>query len=303
MIKKYIHSTFLGEILIFKLHQLECIIMPKIISDETAVKRYFKKITGKELNLENPETFIEKINWYKLNDRNPLMIKCADKVGLREYVSQNGFGEYLNECYGIYDNVKKINIHALPKRFVMKAAHGSHMNIIVKDIDLVNWKKASIIMKNWLKQDIYWGGREWVYKEIPKRIIIEKYLEDDSGELRDYKIFCFNGVPKFVQVDIGRFGHHTRNFYNLEWEFLDICDEVGCNPELKIIKPHSFVKMIEIAKVLSKPFQFVRVDFYEVNKKPYIGEMTFFHMGGNTGIKSEKWEKTIGSYWKLIKKS
>ena len=303
-IKEFVRTSFLGGILIAKLHQIEGIVLPRIIPDEVAVKRYFKKVTGKELDLENPTTFVEKINWYKLNDHNPLMVKCADKVGLRDYVSENGYGEYLNDCLGVFDDVADIDVSKLPQCFVMKAAHGSHMNIIVKDKDSVNWKKYFIVMKNWLKQDIYWGGREWVYKDIPKRIIIEKYLEDETGELRDFKMFCFNGVPKFVQVDIGRFGeHHVRNFYDLNWNLLDITDDVGNDPTLKVSKPLSLDKMVEIAQTLSKPFQFVRVDFYEVNTKPYVGEMTFFHMGGNTGIKSEEWEKTIGGYWRLEKKN
>ena len=303
-IKEVVRTSFWGGILIAKLHQIEGIVLPRIISDEVAVKRYFKKVTGKELDLENPTTFVEKINWYKLNDHNPLMVKCADKVGLRDYVSENGYGEYLNDCLGVFDDVADIDVSKLPQSFVMKAAHGSHMNIIVKDKDAVNWKKNFIVMKNWLKQDIYWGGREWVYKDIPKRIIIEKYLEDETGELRDFKIFCFNGVPKFVQVDIGRFGeYHVRNFYDLDWNLLDITDDVGNDPTLKVSKPLSLDKMVEIAQTLSKPFQFVRVDFYEVNTKPYVGEMTFFHMGGNTGIKSEEWEKTIGGYWRLEKKN
>lgn len=302
-IKELVRSTFFGEVLIAKLHQIEGAVLPRIIPDEVAVKRYFKKVTGKELDLENPTTFVEKINWYKLNDHNPLMVKCADKVGVRDYVSENGYGEYLNNCLGVYDDVADIDVSKLPQRFVMKAAHGSHMNIIVKDKDAVNWKKNFIIMKNWLKQDIYWGGREWVYKDMPKRIIIEKYLEDETGELRDFKMFCFNGVPKFVQVDIGRFGeNHIRNFFDLNWNFMDITDDVGYDRTLKISKPQSLGKMVEIAQKLSKPFQFVRVDFYEVNKKPYVGEMTFFHNGGNTGIKSEEWEKNIGEYWRLEKK-
>lgn len=302
-IKEFVRSSFFGEILIAKLHQIEGAVLPKLISDEVAVKKYFKKVTGKELDLENPVTFVEKINWYKLNDHNPLMVKCADKVGLREYALEKGYGEYLNDCLGVYDNVKDIDISELPQKFVMKAAHGSHMNIIVKDKSAVNWKKSFILMKNWLKQDIYWGGREWVYKDMPKRIIIEKYLEDETGELRDYKIFCFNGIPRFVQVDIGRFAkHHVRNFYDLNWNLLDITDDVGYDSTLNVSKPQALNKMIQISKTLSKPFQFVRVDFYEVNKKPYIGEMTFFHMGGNTGIKSEEWEKTIGGYWQLEKK-
>ena len=141
-IKEFVRSSFFGEILIAKLHQIEGAVLPKLISDEVAVKKYFKKVTGKELDLENPVTFVEKINWYKLINHNPLMVKCADKVGLREYALEKGYGEYLNDCLGVYDNVKDIDISELPQKFVMKAAHGLHMNIIVKDKSAVNLKRA-----------------------------------------------------------------------------------------------------------------------------------------------------------------
>lgn len=300
MIKDVIRSNFYGKLLIGKLHQVEGVLLPKIVPDKVAVKRHYKKETGKELNLANPLTFSEKMCWYKLYGRKPLMIKCADKVAVRKYVSDQGLDYTLNELYGIYSSVDEININKLPESFVLKAAHGSHMNIIVKNKEKENWKRNKALLNSWLKQNIYWSGREWVYRDIPHRIIAEKFLEDESGELRDYKFFTFNGIPRFVQVDTGRYaGNHVRNFYDLSWNLLDISDDVGYNPKAAVEKPDTFDEMIEIATLLSQPFQQVRVDLYEVNKKVVFGEMTYFHNGGVSKIKSNKWELIIGEMWEL----
>jgi hypothetical protein len=301
-IKDWVRSSFEGELLISKFHELEGFILPRVVSDETAVKKYYKNHTGKKLDLQNPITFSEKMNWYKLYGKLPLMVQCADKVAMRDYVADNGFGHCLNEIYGVYTNVKDIDISKLPTKFVIKAAHGTHMQIIVKDKNKINWKRETKMMKSWLRQDIYWRGREWVYKDIPHRIIVEKYLEDEFGELRDYKVFCFNGIPRFVQVDAGRYQNvHVRNYYDLDWKFLAISDDVRSDPDVVMKKPDSYAQMIAIAKQLSKPFQFVRVDFYEVAGKPYVGELTFFHNGGMARMEPDSWEKKIGDYWILVK--
>ena len=302
--KEKIRSDFIGEVLIYKYHDIQGKILPKFISDEKAIKKYYKSGTGKTLDLENPLTFCEKLNWYKLNDRNPLMTKCADKVGVREYVKENGYENCLNEIYGVYSDVNDIDVFNLPKKFVIKAAHGTHMQIIVTDKEKLNWKKAKIQIRNWLKQDIYWRGREWVYKDMPHRIIIEKYLEDESGGLKDYKFFCFNGTPKFVQVDIGRYKtQHYRNYYDLEWDLMNFTDDEALNnSDTYVEQPKSFDFMIKIAQDLSKPFQFVRVDFYEVDGKPYLGEMTFYDGGGMVNFIPDKWNKIVGDYWTLVKR-
>lgn len=299
-IKNCIRNAYYGEMMINILHGVEGFILPKIISDEDAVKRYYKKYTGKVIDLSNPKTFSEKMNWYKLNGRKPLMSQCADKVAMREYVIGKGCGEYLNEVIGVYSSVDEIDFTDLPDKFVAKAAHGTHMQIVVTDKSSISWKKAKKRMSGWLRQDIYWRGREWVYQDIPHRIIIEKLLQPKNGDLQDYKIFCFNGIPRFVQVDQGRYlGHHVRNFYNTEWCFLDISDDVGSDPNVNMEKPSSFNKMLEISKTLSEEFQFVRVDFYEMDGKPIVGELTFFHNGGLSRMEPEKWELIIGDYWEL----
>ena len=160
MVQKLLKKTFLGSLALSELHVLECFIMPRLISDERCIRRYYKKYSGKEPDLKNPVTFSEKLNWYKLNHRSGLMEKCADKVEVRDYVKEKGYGDTLNDIIGVYDNVRDIDIGKLPERFVLKAAHGSHMNIIVKDNkNEINWRRQRLMMRSWLRQDIYWPGR------------------------------------------------------------------------------------------------------------------------------------------------
>lgn len=301
MIKNLIKKSFWGRYLISELHYIESKIFPIFLSDEKAVKRFYRKKTGKELNLQEPHSFAEKLNWYKLNAKNPLMQKCADKYAVREYIKECGFEDLLNELYGVYEKVEEINLNELPERFVLKAAHGSHMNIVVQDKKEVNWLHAKKLMKSWLKQDIYWSGREWVYKNMPKRIIAEKYLEDETGELRDYKFFCFNGKPEFLQFDSGRLsGTHYRNYYDMEYNLLDITDNSSkINPSLVPTNRENFERMKEIASILAQPFQFVRTDFYVIGDKVFFGELTFFDGGGYSGFASEKDDYIFGEKWKI----
>lgn len=303
-IKSAIQSTWSGKYLVSILHCVQSKVMPLIINDERAVRSYYKKITGKELNLENPQTFIEKMNWLKLNCRMPLMQQCADKYAVREYVIEKGYGNHLNKLLGVYDNVGDIDIVNLPDRFVLKATHGSHMNIIVKDNKKdINWKRQRKMMRSWLHQDIYWCAREWVYKDIPRRIIAEEYLEDKYGELRDYKFFCFNGVPTYFQYDIGRFKtKQYRNYYDIEKNVLPISDGADSLPEEKPdFTDEQFNLMKEMATVLSDPFQQVRVDFYLVNDKVYFGEMTFFDGGGSTIFKPDEWNYKFSEKWTIMR--
>lgn len=306
-LKATIKKSFWGNYMISEYHVLMCKIMPKLMSDEKAVKKFYKKRFGKELDLKNPKTFAEKINWYKLNDRNPLMAKCADKVAVREYIEEKGYGDCLNEVYGVFDNVDDIDIDSLPNQFVIKAAHGSHMNYIVKDKKFFDWKHAKKMMKSWLRQDISWSGREWVYRNIPKRIIIEKFLEDESGELKDYKFFCFNGRPMYMECVSGR------NSQNYHITFFDMnmnrigasVEETSIDNKLEklSIENNIFMKMKNIAEVLAKPFQQVRVDFYFINNKIYFGELTFFPDGGSTFFLPDEWNYKFAENWIIMKNS
>ena len=158
-------------------------------------------------------------------------------------------------------------------------------------------------MKSWLKQDIYWSGREWVYKNLKKRLVVEKYLEDKSGGLLDYKFFCFNGKPRFMQLEVGRYtANNTRNFYDMDWNLMPFGKELEHNPNIEVEKPEGFEEMKEIAEKLSKPFSFVRVDLYQVGGKIYFGELTFFPAGGAPDFKPIEYNKIVGDMWDIGKK-
>lgn len=282
-------------------HILQCKLNPLLLNDEKAVKRYYrKKSGGLTVDLNNPVTFSEKQQWYKLYSNNPLMSQCADKSDVRQYIIDCGYEELLNEQYGVYESVKDIPINDLPKQFVLKAAHASGWNLIVKDKSKVNWKHEKGTMKLWLKQDIYWSGREWVYKNLKKRIVAEKYLEDESGGLLDYKFYCFNGKPVFLQLEVGRFtDKNTRNFYDMNWNIMPFGKGMPHDPNVSIPVPECFDYMKKIAEDLCKPFSYVRVDLYHVAGKVYFGELTFFPAGGAPDFVPSEYDKIVGDLWNI----
>ena len=302
-IKSKIRNNLYGLLLINKLHERENKRNLKKYSDEEQILRWYQSKSGGKLpNLNNPQTFSEKQQWYKLNDRKALMEKCADKYDVREYIKECGYESLLNEIYGIYDKVEDLPIAELPEKFVIKGTHGSGFNLIVKDKKAVQWKIWKKIMNSWLKQDISWSGREWVYKNLTHRLVVEKYLEDASGGLLDYKFFCFNGQPAFMQLEVGRYTeNNTRNFYDMEWNLLPFGKELEHNPNIIVEKPDGFEEMKAIAQKLSAPFSFVRVDLYQVGGKIYFGELTFFPAGGAPDFKPIEYDKIVGDMWDIGK--
>jgi hypothetical protein bacD2_21597 len=277
--------------------------MPRIISDEKAVDRYYRKHTnGRPANMRDPQLFSEKLQWYKLNARMPLMEKVANKYTVREYIKECGYEHLLNELFGVYKNVSEIHFNELPNQFVLKDTHGSGHNIIVRDKkQLCQWK-AKMMMHTWLHQSIAWSGREWVYQNMPRHIIAEKYLEDETGELRDYKFYCFNGEPRFMQLEVGRgTDHNTRNFYDMDWNLMPFGKELPHNPNINVTRPQMFDEMQKIAHDLCKPFQYVRVDLYQVCGKVYFGELTFFPAGGAPDFVPAEYDAVVGKMWKLVK--
>lgn len=272
------------------------------VSDEKKLRKLFKKRLNRELNLKNPVKYNDKIQWLKLYWRDPLATKCADKYEVREFISETIGDEYLNELIGVYDSVEEIDIQALPQSFVLKGTHGSGYNVICKDKDKMDWKKEFKKMRRWLRLSYYLEEREWVYKDIKPRIICEKYMEETNAEdLRDYKIFCFNGEPKLIQVDANRFNDHKRNYYDLDWNLLDISIDVPSDTDTIIDPPEKLSEMIELSKVLSKNFPHVRVDFYEVDQKIIFGELTFFHSSGFGQFNPAEYEIEWGNYLELPK--
>lgn len=275
----------------------------KKISDEELVKINYKAAFGKEIDMENPKTFYEKINWLKLHYRDDLMPILCDKYEVQEYLRSKGYGHFLNEIIGIWDNVDDFDEKKLPSRFVLKATHasGNGWSLIVKDKNTVAWRPFKMVMRQWLKQNIAWMGREWHYAEMKPRIICEKYLEDESGELRDYKFHCFNGIPRFVNVCIGRFsGHKQFLCFDENWQLLPFtCDSLHVADDFKLEKPENIEEMFNLAAELSKGFPYVRVDLYNVNGKIYFGELTFFDFAGFSGPYTYEAQKKIGE-WLLL---
>lgn len=270
------------------------------ISDEEFTKKLYYSSFGKYPNLENPQTFNEKLHWLKLNYRNELMVICSDKYKVREYLEKKGYGYLLNDLIGVYYSVNEIDINRLPEKFVLKGAHGSGWNLIVHDKNKIKWFPWRLVMKSWMKQNLYYYGREWNYRDIKPSIVCERYLEDSNGELIDYKFYCFNGQPKLIQVDIDRFGNHSANYYDDNWNYLNIQwgDEKSYR-DLK--KPINFEEMLEISKDLSSKFPHVRVDFYEVDGKLYLGELTFFSASGTARFQPDEYDSLVGSWLQLPK--
>ena len=272
----------------------------KIIPDNIYLKLRYKYYTGKKLNLKNPQTFNEKLQWLKLYDRNPLYTKLVDKYEVRKYIAETIGKEYLIPLIGVYNNVEEIDWESLPNQFVLKCTHGSGANIICSDKSKLDIEDAKKKLKKWMKKNWYWFGREWAYKNVRPRIVCEKYMVDESGtELKDYKIFCFNGEPKLIQVDYNRFSGHKRNLYDINWNYLPVSIKYPSYPNIIITKPKKLKEMLELARLLSKDYPHVRVDFYYVNNKIYFGEMTFYHGSGFEKFIPKEFEFKMGNLLKL----
>ena len=271
------------------------IINLKNYSDIEAVNKLYLEYSGKLPNIENPKTFSEKQQWLKLNYHNPLMTICADKHKVRAYLIEKGYESILSTIIGYYKTIDEFKTESLPNKFVLKASHGSGWNLIVKDKNLISWVPWKKIMQCWLDNNIFWSGREWPYKNMAHGIICEEYMEDESGQLMDYKFFCFNGNVKFVQANKGRGTEkHAQNFYDLYWKLLPFGKNLEPLPDVNIKQPICLEEMIAIAKDLSKGFPFVRVDLYEINGNIIFGEMTFFPKSGLPDFTPIEYDTIIG---------
>ena len=269
-----------------------------MIPDKLYITLQYRLRLGKKLNLKKPTLFNEKIQYAKLYYRNPNLKKLVDKYEVRGFVREKIGDKYLTKLYGVYDSVNEIPFEELPDKFVMKLTNGSSYNYICKKKDENTKKEIEYRFKKWMSVDFYMLGREWAYKNVKNRIICEELLETEGNEgLNDYKIFCFNGVPKIIQVDFSRFVNHQRNFYTPNWDFINEVVEYENDPNANIPKPTNLDEMLECAKVLSKGFPQVRVDFYDVDGRIVFGEMTFYHGAGYLHFRNPKFELKMGDYW------
>lgn len=263
--------------------------------DDVFLKNKFYENTGEILNIDKPKSYNEKLQWQKIHDRNPLYTKLVDKYEVRKYVEEKIGKEYLVPSYGIYNTFSDIDFNKLPKTFVLKATHDCGSVFICKNKDELDLKVLKKKMDAALKKNYYYYSREWPYKNVTPRIICEKYLENNDGELLDYKIFSFNGKPKLIQVHFDRFSGHKTNNYSLDWRFMDVEFSNYPSDRSKIIpKPAGLKEMIDLAAKLSEGLPQVRVDFYYVQNKIYFGELTFFHVGGMAPIKPKSFNLELG---------
>ena len=272
----------------------------KLVPDRIYLEHRYKKRMGKKLNLDPPVTYNEKLNWIKLYDRDPKYNKLVDKLAVRNYVTERIGEEYLVPLLGVWERAEDIDFDSLPDRFVLKCTHDSESVVICKDKSKLDVKATRKKLAAALKINFYYYNREWVYKDIKPRIIAEEYLEDEKdAELRDYKIFCFDGVPKAMFIAVDRAIHKTKfDFYDMDFNHLDLKQHYP-NSDQPVHKPISFDRMKELASILSAGLYHVRVDFYEVNGKIYFGELTFFHHGGNTPFEPEEWDYIFGEWLRL----
>lgn len=269
------------------------------LSPEAAIKTIFFIKHGYRLNLKNPVTFNEKLNWIKLYYRHDLMPICVDKYTVRQYVKECGCGDLLNELYWEGYDPEEIPFDDLPKQFVIKVTHGSGFNIICKDKEKLDRKETVRTLKKWLKTKYLPSYGEWFYGIVKPRVIVEKYLDDEKNYVpNDYKIFCFHGEPKYVVVDTDRFSGHKRNIYDTDWNLMPA--RYAAFPLAgPVERPALLNDMLEAARKLSGNFIQARIDLYIVNNRIYFGEITFMDGSGFNKIIPYSFDVEMGSHLKL----
>lgn len=275
----------------------------KFIPDKLILKIEYRMKIGKRLNLDTPITFNEKLQWLKLNDRNPLYTKMADKYEVREYIKQKIGEKYLVPLYGMWETVDEISFNTLPKEFVLKCTHDSGSLVLCQDKDKLDIIMVKKELKNRLKKNSFWYGREWVYKDIKPRVIAEKYLKDEKNPyLPVYKFFCFNGEPKIIQsIQNDKQENETIDYFDIEWNLLNIKQRFP-NSKEPFMKPSKLDEMLEIARKLSQNLIFLRVDLYLINENIFFSENTFYPDAGYSIFEPEEWDRKLGDWIDLKKK-
>ena len=279
--------------------------MLKFVPDKAMIKLQYRIKLKRKLNLKDPKRYTEKIQWYKLYYRNPVMMECVDKYGVRKYIEKKGLGNILNQSYQVVDRPEEINFDQLPDKFVIKTTNGSGTNILVKDKKTLNIAETKKKLNDFLNMAEASAGREWAYGGSSKKIIVEELLEDNSNKdkgISDYKFLCFNGKPVYVVYDKDRFSDHKRNFYDVNWNYVKVDSDCPCFED-SVKKPENYEKMVEIASVLSRDFPAVRVDLYNIEGKIYFGELTFYPWSGYVQYTPDSFDFELGKYFVLPEKA
>ena len=274
----------------------------KNLSDEAFLKRKFKLVFGKELDLDSPQTYSEKLQWLKLYDRKPEYTQMVDKYEAKRYVAERIGEEYIIPTLGVWDSFDEIDFDSLPDQFVLKCTHDSGGLVVCTDKSKLDVAAAKTKIESCLKRNYYVHSRDWPYKDVKPRIIAESYMEDaETGELRDYKFFCFGGKARllFIATERQSADSETKfDFFDMEFNHLPFRNGHP-NAEKLPAKPEHFEKMWELAEKLSAGIPQLRVEFYEANGKVYFVELTFFHWSGMKPFEPEEWDLTLGKWIEL----
>ena len=270
------------------------------LPDKLYLKIQYRYLTHRKLNLDPPIRYNEKLQWIKLYDRQPVYTDLVDKYRVKQIVAERIGEKYVVPLLAVWDRPMDIDISSLPSQFVIKTNHDSKGVVICRDKAQFDLKKVKSFFEERMKVNGYSYGREWPYKNIKRKIFAEKYLEDESGGLIDYKVLCFNGVAKLIQLHQGRFTkHYTHDIYDVDWNVMPFNQVGETSSEYPAPKPPFLDEMIELAETLSANSPHVRVDWYYVNGQLYFGEMTFFDGAGYFDFVPDEYNEIIGEWIKL----
>ena len=276
----------------------------KCYSDRKFLEVLFPLRVGYKLNLDNPQTFNEKLQWLKLYDRKPEYTMMVDKVEAKKYVASIIGEEHIIPTLAVYDRVEDIDFDVLPNQFVLKCTHDSGGIVICKDKANLDREAAVKKLEHGLKVNYFYQNREWAYKNVKPRIIAEQYMTNNGEDLEDYKIHNFNGTPRVILLCRNRYKKSglTEDFYSREWEHLDVSRPDHRNGCVTVPRPPELDEMLRLSKILSRGIPFLRTDFYIIDHKVYFGEITFFPASGMKSFVPKEWDYTFGSWINLPSK-
>ncbi len=264
------------------------------LPDKPYLTLLFKSKMGYYPNLQNPRGFNEKLQWLKLHDRNKVYTELVDKFVARGHIAATIGNHYLIPMIGCYSSFAEIDFSILPEKFVLKCTHGSHCSIICTDKTVFDLNGARKFFSKWMRKNYFWYAREWPYKHVLPRIICETFLSSTNKVPEDYKVLCFNGVPKLIRLDLNRYENHTIQFYTTDWEKVDLITEKTSSIEFP--KPILLDEMLRLSSRLAFKIPHIRLDWYIVNNKLYFGEFTFYNDAGFMKLRTPETELMIGNW-------
>lgn len=268
-----------------------------LTTDRWFIEREYKRVFGRPPDLVHPRTFNEKIQWRKLYDRQPIHKTMTDKIAVRDYVASRVGERYLVPSLGVYERPEEVPWEELPAPYVVKASPGCGWNLFVHDPAEADFSEMNRTLRGWLKTDFYRHAREWAYKDVPRRILIERFIGIERRPFDDFKFFCFDGVPQVGYRLVDRYGNYTQTWYDANWMPLPFH---GKRPAAAPTPaPPALPEMLDVARRLSDGVDFVRVDLYHIDGRVYCGEMTLYPCGGFEVYSTPDADAWLGAFWNL----